>query len=63
MTLCKCTTVDVHGVGKFINQVHPDQVLDIVGVLSVSKDVQRHHNYFWTKCIVPERCNCVSGTT
>jgi len=45
MTLCKRNTVDVHGVGKFINQLHPDQVLDIVGLPSASKDVQRHSNY------------------
>jgi hypothetical protein len=63
MTLCKCNTVDVHGVGKFINQVHPDQVLDIVGLMSVTKDVQRHCYYLWTKFIVPEICNSVSGTT
>jgi len=42
MTLCMCNTVDIHGVGKFINQLHPDQVLDTVGLPSATKDVQRH---------------------
>jgi len=62
MMLCRCNTVDGHGVGKFINQLHPDQTLDIVGLLSASKDVQRHCYYLWTKLIVTE-INCVSGTT
>jgi hypothetical protein len=43
--------------------LHPEQMLDITGVLWVSKDVQKHCLYSRTKFILPEICNCVSGTT